>query len=99
MRLFHRAGAVFQARRKWRLQELSDWVLAPLGAISFVIAGYWTMAISEVLPSLVRLTNQTGFTWVGFAIFAFLGGLALSVWFYGCLATRCHSILLERHFR
>ncbi|WP_076466130.1 hypothetical protein [Marinobacterium stanieri] len=99
MQLFKRIAASFLTRRTRHLHDLSDWVLAPLGTIAFLIAGYWTMAVTEVLPDLVTTTNQTGLTWIGVAAFTFLGGQGLTIWFYGCLAARCHSILFDRHFR
>lgn len=98
MRFFQRIAALRQKRRVWRLHELSDWILAPLGAVSFLIAGYWTMAMINVLPDLVIATNQNGLTWVGAAAFAFLGGLGVTIWFHGCLAARCHQLLFDRNF-
>lgn len=98
MRSFSRILAAFRTRRKWRLHELSDWVLAPLGAISFLIAGYWSMAVAHVLPDLVATTNQNGLTWSGAAVFMFLGGLGITIWFYHHLAKRCNKILFKRHF-
>ncbi|WP_374005832.1 hypothetical protein [Delftia lacustris] len=99
MRTFQRAQAAFRARRKWQLHELNDWVLAVLGAASFLVAGYWGMAIASVLPGMVSATNQHGLTALGAALFLFLGGMGVGVWFYGCLAKRCNDILFERHFR
>ena len=98
-RLVQRAIAAFQARPRKRLHEHNDWALAMVGAISFLIASYWGMAVANVLPSLIDLTNQHGLTWVGAAIFTFLGFLGVSIWFFGCLAAHCHSLLYERHFR
>ncbi|MFM5134994.1 hypothetical protein [Aeromonas rivipollensis] len=99
MQLFQRLILRFRTRRTWHLYELSDWVLAPLGATAFLIAGYWTITVTHVLPDLMTTTNQTGLTWIGIAAFTFLGGLGVTIWFYGCLASRCHTILFDRHFR
>ncbi|HBS7407762.1 TPA: hypothetical protein MAQ62_005041 [Klebsiella pneumoniae] len=99
MQFFQRIAASFRTRHTWHLHEMSDRVLAPLGATAFLIAGYWVMAVTHVLPDLIATTNQTGLTWVGAAAFTFLGGLGVTIWFYGCLAARCHTILFERHFR
>jgi len=97
--LFQRAAARFQARRTWYLYELSDWALALIGIISFLIAGYWGMAVADVLQDLVKMTNRGGLSWIRTAGFALLGLLGIAIWFYGCIAARCHSSLFERHFR
>ncbi|ELK4863845.1 TPA: hypothetical protein ACRMUA_003701 [Pseudomonas aeruginosa] len=97
MDFFRRVTAAFHQRRKWHLHELSDWVLAPLGAVSFLIAGYWVMVVTDVLPGLVTLTNQHGLTWSGAAAFAFLGGLGVKTWLFSLVACRCNSLLVERH--
>lgn len=94
---FRLIAAAFSRRRRWHLHELSDWVLAPLGAVSFLIAGYWGMAVADVLPDLVTLTNQEGFTWSRTAAFVFLGGLGAKIWLFSLVAIRCNSLLVERH--
>ncbi|MDT3721968.1 hypothetical protein [Pseudomonas oryzihabitans] len=99
MRVIKNARAAFQARREWQLHEMNDWLLAALGGASFLIAGYWSMAVKDVLPPLVRATNQHGLNLSAAAAFAFLAGLGVTVWFHGTLAKRCHEILKERHFR
>jgi len=99
MPIINRAWAAFQARRKWLLQEMSDRVLAVLGAVSFLIAGYWTMAMADVLPDLVRATNRHGITVPAAAAFLFLAGLGITIWFHATLAKRCHDLLVDRHFR
>lgn len=98
MRFFQRLVASSRTRRTWRLYELSDWLLAPIGIVSFLIAGYWGMAVADVLPDLITATNQHGLTWSGAAAFAFLGGLGVTIWFHGHLAIRCNEILSKRHF-
>ena len=98
MRFFQRATTSFQTRRTWRLHEMSNWCLACLGGISFLIAGYWSMAVADVLPDLVTATNQYRLTWSSAAAFLFLGGLGVTIWFYSHLAIRCNSILYGRHF-
>lgn len=99
MRFIRRAVAAFRARPKRQLHELNDWMLAILGSLSFLIAGYWSLVVADVLPSLINLTNHNGLTRARAVIFVFLGTLGVSIWFFGCLAARCHSLLFERHFR
>lgn len=99
MQIVKHAWATFQARRKWQLHEMNDWVLAALGGGSFLIAGYWSMAVIDVLPALLRATNQHALNLPASAAFVFLAGLGVTVWFHGTLAKRCHEILKERHFR
>ncbi|MBI3102241.1 MAG: hypothetical protein HYY98_11910 [Burkholderiales bacterium] len=57
------------------------------------------MAVAKILPVMVIATNRHGLTSSGAAVFAILGSLGLVIWFYGCLAARCHAVLFERHFR
>jgi len=98
-RVIQRKVAVFRVRPERQLQALDDWVLAMLGVISFVIAGYWGIVVANFLPDLLNQTNQHGLTFVRTAIFVCLGVMGVCIWFFGCLATRCHSLLYERHFR
>ncbi|MBB4731208.1 hypothetical protein SAMN05216588_107147 [Pseudomonas flavescens] len=98
MQIFKKAVAAFRARRKWRLDELSDWVVAPLGAASFLIAGYWGMAVGDVLPELVSVTNRHGLSWFGAAAFVLLGMMGVTIWFHAHLAARCNAVLKQRHF-
>ncbi len=99
MQMVKNAWAAFQARPKRQLHEMNDWLLAALGGGSFLIAGYWSMALIDVMPALVRATNQHGLNLSAAAAFVFLAGLGVTVWFHGTLAKRCHDILKERHFR
>ena len=49
------------AKRRTRLlQDRNDWIVALLGAASFVIASYWTMALIDIVPELVEVTNRYG---------------------------------------
>ena len=88
------------AKRRTRLlQHLNDWIVAPLGAASFVIASYWTMALVDIVPDLVEVTKRYGLSWSAVAGYLIVGGLSLTVWFHGSLAKRCNEIIYTRHFR
>lgn len=96
---FQRAMKAFRTRRTYQLHELNDWVVALVGSVSFLIAGYWGMGVLKVLPEVISVIDQHGVTLLGAAILVFLGALGSGIWFFGCIAARCHALLFKRHFR
>lgn len=99
MQIIPRSLRPLRARRKWRFDELGDGVVALVGAGSFLSAGFWGLTTRDVLPDVLQATTLYGVTWMGALCFLFLGGAALNIWFFGCIATRCHTLLYKRHFQ
>ena len=90
----------FITRNKKRsFEELSDWMLAVLGVVAFLVAGYWGLMLGEAVPGFIKETNQTGISLPAVGLGLLLGGFGLSVWFFGCIAARCHALLYERWFK
>ena len=90
----------FITRNKKRsFEELSDWMLAVLGVVAFLVAGYWGLMLGEAVPGFIKETTQTGISLPAVGLGLLLGGFGLSVWFFGCIAARCHALLYERWFK
>lgn len=79
--------------------ELHWSILASLGALSFVVAGYWGLALSSVVPSLIESTNKFGLPPLAIGLWVLIGVYAIAAWYFGCIASRCHTILYERWFK
>lgn len=85
--------------RKRDFRELHWSILALLGALSFLVAGYWGLALSNVVPSLIEATNKFGLPPLAIGLWLLIGAYAITVWYFGCVASRCHTILYERWFK
>nr|AMP54059.1 hypothetical protein [uncultured bacterium] len=86
----------FITRNKKRsFEELSDWMLAVLGVVAFLVAGYWGLMLSEAVPGFIKETNRTGISLPAVGLGLLLGGFGLSVWFFGCIAARLSHIALR----
>lgn len=100
MKIFDTLTASWNFRRKYQLQDLSDKALISLGGPSFLIAGYWTLMLKDVVPEYIKAVNRLGYIdATGSALALFLLMFGLQVWFFGCIAARCHSVLYERWFK
>ncbi|AEF98507.1 hypothetical protein [Methylomonas methanica] len=99
MRILNEAVHFFTRKKKSHFDELNDWVLAILGVLSFLVAGYWSLMLSNVVPDFVKITNDVGISIRAVGLALLLGGFGLTVWFFGCIAARCHSLLYERWFK
>jgi len=82
-----------------KFQELPSFILVIYGAPSFVIAAYFGLMFSEIIPNLVKVTNNYGFKITLIYVWGLLALYAMLMWWFGCVATRCHKILYERWFK
>jgi uncharacterized membrane protein len=99
MKILNKAVQFFSRKNKMQFEELSDWILAILGIVSFLVAGYWGLMLGDVVPGFVKAVNETGISMVALGLALLLGGFGITVWFFGCIAARCHSLLYERLFK
>ncbi|MDC8804059.1 hypothetical protein PRZ61_11475 [Halomonas pacifica] len=99
MKVLNVATGFITRRKPKTFENLSDWVLAILGVLSFFVAGYWGLMLSDVVPDFIKATNQAGISFPVAGLAILLGGFGLSVWFFGCIAARCHTLLYERWFK
>src|SRR5690554_7010208 len=99
MKILDSVTGFITRNKKRSFEELSDWMLAVLGVVAFLVAGYWGLMLSEAVPGFIKETNQTGISLPAVGLGLLLGGFGLSVWFFGCIAARCHTLLYERWFK
>jgi hypothetical protein len=74
-------------------------ILVVLGGLSFIGAGYWGLAISTVVLDLIKATNKAGLPPLAIGLWLLIGFYAIAVWYFGCIASRCHGVLYERWFK
>lgn len=92
--------AVWNNRKKKKTwAELNDWALAFIGAPSFLVGSFYLWVVGTTTPDLLILSRDHGLPLNAILAFAFLGSLALSSWFFLCIARRCGELLYERNFK
>ncbi|WP_158174878.1 hypothetical protein [Grimontia hollisae] len=99
MKVLNKAASFLTRRRKKSFEELNDWLLAVIGMSAFLVAGYWGLMLSEVVPEFIKIVNGNGISMTAVSLAILLGGFGISVWFFGCIAARCHTLLYERWFK
>lgn len=99
MKVLDTAARFLTRRRKKSFEELNDWLLAVLGMSAFLVAGYWGLMLSDVVPEFITIVNANGISLTAVGLAMLLGGFGISVWFFGCIAARCHTLLYERWFK
>lgn len=85
--------------KKSKFSESSDWAVAITGLTAFFIAGYWGLMLGDIVPDVVKKSNEVGFTPDGILLAVLLCGFGLSFWFFSNIAARCNGILYERWFK
>jgi hypothetical protein len=78
---------------------MPTWLLAVLGGGSFLIAGYWSTMLANVVPHLIEDTNRYGLPPMALGLWFLVGIFALGVWFFGSTALRCHNLINKRWWR
>lgn len=100
MGLLKKLLALWKGRKKYNIQDLRDLKLILLGGPSFLVAGYWTLMLKDVVPEYIKTVNKVGYIdAMGTAIGLVLLAYGIQIWFFGCIAARCHSVLYERWFK
>lgn len=99
MKVLNKIASFVTRRKKKTFEELNDWLLTALGVSAFLVAGYWGLMLSDVVPSFIKVVNENGVSLFAAGFALLLGGFGISVWFFGCIAARCHTLLYERWFK
>jgi hypothetical protein len=99
MKQLDKLANLLTGRRKRNFDEMHWSLLSAIGAASFLVAGYWGLALSQVVPILIEATNMHGLPPLAVGLWALIGTYAIIVWYFSCIAARCHSILYERWFK
>ncbi|GJL54054.1 MAG: hypothetical protein NPIRA02_11860 [Nitrospirales bacterium] len=88
-----------KSMKKYRLMDLPDWGLLIYGTSSFLVAGYWGLVLSNIVPDFVKEVNKIGISPTAVMVGLILGLLSLKFWLFGCIATRCHALIYDRWFK
>lgn len=99
MKILDKVARFVTRHKKNSFEELGDWFLAVSGAAAFLVAGYWGLMLSEIVPDFIKTVNENGVSLSAIGLALLLGGFGISVWFFGCIAARCHTLLYERWFK
>ncbi|WP_076567304.1 hypothetical protein [Pseudomonas sp. B10] len=99
MNMLRRALLTFRNRKKKTWTDLNDWALALIGAPSFLVGSFYLWVVATNTPGLLVLSRDHGLPLKAILAFVFLGGLALSSWFFLTVARRCNELLYERNFK
>ncbi|NCE83466.1 hypothetical protein [Pseudomonas sp. Q1] len=92
-------SAAWRNRKKKTWAELNDWALALIGVPSFLVGSFYGLIVKKVTPEMVDLSQIHGLPHEAILAFLFLGGLALSSWYFLNVARRCSQLLYERNFK
>lgn len=82
-----------------KYSELHSGILVIIGSLSFLIAGYWGLMLSTVIPDMVQATIKHGLPPIAIALWFFLAIYSAALWFFGSVASRCHALLYDRWFK
>jgi hypothetical protein len=99
MTILKKALTSFRNRKKKAWAELNDRMLAFIGAPSFLVGSYYLWVVTTTTPDLLALSRDHGLPLKAILALTFLGGLALSSWFFLTVARRCSELLYERNFK
>ena len=99
MKQLDRLAHLITVRRKRNFAEMHWSLLALLGSLSFLVAGYWGLALSAVIPGLIETTNKYGLPPIAVGSWFLVAIYSVGVWYFGCIASRCHTILYDRWFK
>lgn len=99
MKVLDKAVRFFTRRKKKTFEELDDFLLAVLGVLAFLVAGYWGLMLGDVVPEFIKIVNENGISLMAIGLALLLGVFGITVWFFGCISARCHTLLYERWFK
>lgn len=99
MKQLYKLARLITGRHKRTFAEMHWSVLALLGAASFLVAGYFGLALSKIVPSLIDTTNKYGLPPLAVGLWLLIGVYAVGIWYFGCIASRCHTVLYDRWFK
>lgn len=98
---FREARQCWNSRKRYHhFEDMPDWVLVILGGASFLVAGYWGLALSDIVPEFIKIANKLCYIDAfGLGIGMLLLLLGIQLWFFGAIANRCNSILYNKWFK
>jgi hypothetical protein len=78
--------------------SLPSYWLVPLGVMSFLVAGYSSLILGDIVPDYLKAVNSHGLPPVALALGVLLSIFGAAAWWYGNIAYRCNELLRQRHF-
>ena len=81
--------------------QLDTWLVAVIGAASFLEGSFYGWVIGETFPDFWKVARTLPFAdWglEGWAILLILACIGVNCWVFGSIAKRCNDILQERLF-
>jgi len=99
MKQLDKLARLLTGRRKRTFAEMHWSLLALLGGLSFLVAGYWGLALSKIVPVLIDTTNKYGLPPLATGLWLLIGVYAVGIWYFGFIASRCHAVLYDRWFK
>jgi type II secretory pathway component PulF len=99
MKIINKLTEVLTFKKKKKFVDLNDWALAGVGAFSFLFTSYWGIMISDVIPEFLKTVNEVGISLPAINLALWFSGFGFYMWFFGCIALRCHTLLYERWFK
>ena len=70
-----------------------------IGITSFLLSSIMTVIVAEVIDEYLATINNVGFNKVTIVLGVILGLLGAAIWYFGCVAARCHSLLYVKWFK
>jgi hypothetical protein len=81
------------------LESMPTFMLMCFGAPAFLVSAYFSLMFASVIQQLIETLNQQSILDVPIYLLCLLAFFAAITWYFGCLVTRCHSLLYERLFK
>ncbi|MCG8993228.1 hypothetical protein LH427_09610 [Laribacter hongkongensis] len=86
-------------KKTYPVSAWKTYTVVLFGAFCFLTSGYYLLALSEILPSLIKVSNKLPLRdwWPqGVGLWLICGILALAVWPTVAIAQECHEVLKAR---
>ncbi|WP_192560296.1 hypothetical protein [Pseudomonas allokribbensis] len=99
MNVLKKTVALLRSPKKKAWADLNDLALAFIGVPSFLVGSFYLWVVTTTTPDLLILSRDHGLPLSAIFALFFLGGLALSSWFFLTVAKRCSELLYERNFK
>lgn len=99
MKVLDRLAKLTNRKSKKTFDESPSWLIAPLGSLAFLVASYLGLMFADVIPDFIKTINRVGINVVAIKIAIILIFYAIPIWYFGCIAAKCHTVLYDRWFK
>lgn len=91
--------AKLSAGRKKNFEEIHSAYLVVIGLLAFIAGGGLGFQLSSIASAMLEETVEASMSMPMAEAWCLVGVLSIPLWYFGCLATRCHTLLYERWFK